>query len=604
MHTQKTRYQILSGTFLLSKMIFLAQIHAIVLGATNVGNISKCDTLLDSSKYFYVDVDKDFDVIESLHQAMKSLEAEYAAQLSALKKAKASLTSSESKLLEIKNSWGEKFRELKFLALGGPPLAENPIKTALGHEIALCKADILVEKSKLSATEVKIQSVRTEIEKIEVGSLARRRDRFTEFVRQNPAYGLFVEDALGEQSLAEIHPDKRATVVFGVGADEDPGPYIFLIRQLVRSRRLVFIDGEDPAAANILKHFNFGVVAVTSRHHPEYGNQQLVMHSSYLRFRIFARSEILLVNPKSVLAAALILDSAPIVTIGLKKSPTIDGLADWADRANALGRVVTVPTFTELKPPVRPDSLAVSTASEPYPDFKGFEILDRSKEALAGLIETSNSRYARLTGAPSVPVAFFGGSLIDPQSESLVYSVAYFLARQGLGVVTGGAGGAMRAANSGAFDGGAESVGVPLDHSKLESEARTYTEFQTHTVATKSYSERIPLLMHQRALYVVAPGGRGTLREIAIALLELDQDTSDTSLLVFLESEYYAGLVEWLRSLELPRRVTDRIRVVDTLHDFSAVLAEARTLRPQDLASSGPPKPRHPNRGLPLNNQD
>jgi uncharacterized protein (TIGR00730 family) len=117
------------------------------------------------------------------------------------------------------------------------------------------------------------------------------------------------------------------------------------------------------------------------------------------------------------------------------------------------------------------------------------------------------------------------------------------IGRRGFGVITGGGPGLMEAANRGAQEVGAESIGlnIELPH---EQAANRYVD-----VAIEFHYFFVRKLMFARYScgFVALPGGFGTLDEL-FELLTLNQTGKTPEYPVVLGgSEYWSGLMEWIR---------------------------------------------------------
>jgi uncharacterized protein (TIGR00725 family) len=167
----------------------------------------------------------------------------------------------------------------------------------------------------------------------------------------------------------------------------------------------------------------------------------------------------------------------------------------------------------------------------------------------------------------------FGSGQAAPDYIDLVYSSARFLAQQGVPVVTGGAGGLMEVANAGAYDAGGESVGIPLGSGfRLSTEAKDADHAHTRTISAAGYEARIPLLLHRRPIILIAPGGNGTMQEIATAFVELARSPGQPRELVFMSSAYYGPFVEWLRAQPFPADFLASIHVIDRAEELGPII--------------------------------
>lgn len=114
------------------------------------------------------------------------------------------------------------------------------------------------------------------------------------------------------------------------------------------------------------------------------------------------------------------------------------------------------------------------------------------------------------------------------------------LARAGFGVVTGGGGGLMEAANKGAFLAGGASIGINvlLPH---EQHANPYC---TSSKIIQNLSVRKQKLIKNSRAFVILPGGFGTLDEI-FEVLTLAQTGLRAHKIIFCCKDFYAPLFEF-----------------------------------------------------------
>ncbi len=143
-------------------------------------------------------------------------------------------------------------------------------------------------------------------------------------------------------------------------------------------------------------------------------------------------------------------------------------------------------------------------------------------------------------------VTIFGSARTKPGTE--IYEetrrCAAVLAELGCDIVTGGGPGLMQAANEGAAEkGGVESIGIRVDL-PFEQGANAFVQqmFQHRTFFTR---------LHQFVLasdaFIVAPGGIGTLLEVAM-IWQLLQVRHITHMPLILMGSMWPGLIEWARA--------------------------------------------------------
>jgi uncharacterized protein (TIGR00730 family) len=123
------------------------------------------------------------------------------------------------------------------------------------------------------------------------------------------------------------------------------------------------------------------------------------------------------------------------------------------------------------------------------------------------------------------------------------------LARAGLAVITGGGPGIMEAANKGAAEAGGVSVGLGIEL-PFESGLNPYVNLG---INFRYFFARKTMFVKYAQGFVVMPGGFGTLDELFEALTLVQTQKVTSFPVVLFDSDYWTGLVEWLRSVGLER---------------------------------------------------
>src|SRR5207302_10965126 len=118
----------------------------------------------------------------------------------------------------------------------------------------------------------------------------------------------------------------------------------------------------------------------------------------------------------------------------------------------------------------------------------------------------------------------------------------------GYAVITGGGPGLMEAANRGARDVGAVSVGcnVELPH---EQALNPYVDIG---LRFRHFFARKVMFVRYACAFVIAPGGYGTLDELFEALTLIQTGTIRHFPVILLGEGEWDGLLAWLRGLGLP----------------------------------------------------
>ena len=141
-------------------------------------------------------------------------------------------------------------------------------------------------------------------------------------------------------------------------------------------------------------------------------------------------------------------------------------------------------------------------------------------------------------------VAVFGSARVDigDARYDLARATAEHLGRAGFAVITGGGPGLMEAANRGARDAGALSVGlnIELPH---EQAVNDYVDL---AVAFRYFFARKLMFVRYSSAFVVLPGGFGTLDELTEALTLIQTGKIEHFPVVLVGSRYWAPLIGWL----------------------------------------------------------
>ena len=146
-------------------------------------------------------------------------------------------------------------------------------------------------------------------------------------------------------------------------------------------------------------------------------------------------------------------------------------------------------------------------------------------------------------------VSVFGSARTPPGSR--VYELARELGRKlgqaGFTVITGGGPGAMEAANRGAHEVGARSVGLNIEL-PFEQDAN---DFVTDALEFHYFFTRKIMFVRYANAFVVLPGGFGTLDELFEALTLIQTGKVNEFPVCLVDSNYWGGLMDWLRERAL-----------------------------------------------------
>jgi uncharacterized protein (TIGR00730 family) len=130
---------------------------------------------------------------------------------------------------------------------------------------------------------------------------------------------------------------------------------------------------------------------------------------------------------------------------------------------------------------------------------------------------------------------------------ALVREVAANLGRAGYAIITGGGPGLMEAANRGARDAGALSVGCNIELPR-EQRLNPYVDIG---LQFRHFFARKVMFVRYACAFVIAPGGFGTLDELFEALTLIQTKTINHFPVILLGESEWEGLLEWLRARAL-----------------------------------------------------
>jgi uncharacterized protein (TIGR00730 family) len=174
-------------------------------------------------------------------------------------------------------------------------------------------------------------------------------------------------------------------------------------------------------------------------------------------------------------------------------------------------------------------------------------------------------------------ITVFGSARLpqeDPYCQS-ARALAKEWGGKGFTIITGGGPSVMQAANQGAHEAGAKSVGINI-HIPREQHSNP---FVTHGIKIRYFFVRKVLLCRYSEAFVIYPGGFGTLDELFEVITLIQTGKMIDRPVVLVGREFWAGMIDWMRTQMLSRNmITEaelaRIRVVDTQEEVSQFLDE------------------------------
>jgi uncharacterized protein (TIGR00730 family) len=144
---------------------------------------------------------------------------------------------------------------------------------------------------------------------------------------------------------------------------------------------------------------------------------------------------------------------------------------------------------------------------------------------------------------PAISVFGSARTRRDDPAYAMGVELGRLLAEAGYAVITGGGPGAMEAANRGASEAGGTSVGLGIE---LPFE-QGLNQWVDVGIDFRYFFARKTMFVKYAQGFVVLPGGMGTLDELfeAVTLVQTQKVTSFP--IVCLGTDYWSGLVDWLR---------------------------------------------------------
>ena len=176
-------------------------------------------------------------------------------------------------------------------------------------------------------------------------------------------------------------------------------------------------------------------------------------------------------------------------------------------------------------------------------------------------------------------VTFFGSARTpaDHPHYALFRAVSAAVGRAGFAIITGGGGGMMEAANRGARDAGALSVGcnIELPH---EQALNPYVDIG---LRFHHFFARKVMFVRYASAFVIGPGGLGTLDELFEALTLIQTGTIRHFPVILVGEGEWDGLLDWLRNRVLAdHRISSedvaRMQLVSDPDEIAAIVSGAQ----------------------------
>lgn len=436
----------------------------------------------------------------------------------------------------------------------------------------------------------------------EINSLKSERDLIL-FEKQKEALVVFngamrdkrlnspITDLLSTASLRKIPTSNKITLLIGNNLNHDNfsekqlNEIKELISSLISKKYYIVYDAESIYSKEIeLLTGEYGIPVMSKQMESFSENKnKVIINNDYLRMKLLSESASVITTPDSITGIGLYLEGLASHMLDVNGVFENGTLWNWAQDLKNRNRDLGA-TAKNIKIFSNTQSLISNTGyfdrnimQNSVSNFQKFSIIQPdqySLDSLQKILEEAVS-VAKVndqnhdTGGSVI----FGSSKEDKNSANLIYQSAYILGRLGIAVATGGAGGAMEIANTGAWNAGGDSIGIPIGGKHTLDSERTFASSKhTKTIVTSGYEERIPALLgdgiDSRKLIIFAPGGNGTIKELATTLVRASSKLLSFKYIVFLDSDYYSSLVNWLMKSNLPKELKDKIVTINSADEL------------------------------------
>lgn len=178
------------------------------------------------------------------------------------------------------------------------------------------------------------------------------------------------------------------------------------------------------------------------------------------------------------------------------------------------------------------------------------EIKSNDSWALFKIMAEFVSGYEKMARiGPSISVFGSARTKEDDPYYEMAINISRMLAERGYGIITGGGPGIMEAGNKGAQEGGGQSVGLNIEL-PFEQNGNPYIDVDSNLNFDYFFVRKVVFVKYSQA-FVVLPGGFGTLDEVFEALTLIQTKKIRRKPIVFVGTEYWSGLLDWLKKTML-----------------------------------------------------
>ena len=202
----------------------------------------------------------------------------------------------------------------------------------------------------------------------------------------------------------------------------------------------------------------------------------------------------------------------------------------------------------------------------------GYEINDLAKEEswrMFRIIGELVEGFDELAGIEPA-ITIYGSARLKATDEiyTRTQEIANRLGKMGFTIISGGGPGVMEAANLGALQAGAKSIGLNID---LPQE-QICNEYTTQSITFNHFFVRKVMLVKYATAFIIMPGGLGTLDEMTEVLTLIQTHKIRPFPVLLFDSQYWNGFLNWLKNSVLARGCISEedlglLRVCDTVNE-------------------------------------
>ena len=178
-------------------------------------------------------------------------------------------------------------------------------------------------------------------------------------------------------------------------------------------------------------------------------------------------------------------------------------------------------------------------------------------------------------------VAVFGSARAVPGSDPYekAEATAALLGRNGYSIITGGGPGVMEAANKGATEAGAMSVGLNIEL-PLEQKPNIYAN---KLLNFRYFFVRKVMFVKYSIAFVIMPGGFGTLDELFEAITLIQTRKIKPFPVILVGKDYWNGLFNWIGETLIKEKMIaaedlDILKMADTPEEILHWIQESKVL--------------------------